>query len=184
MLDQPLASLRKLRVEFQTKDGPVVGVEDVSFDVHAGETVCIVGESGSGKSVSSLSLMRLVEFGGGQIAGGELLFNRDEGGAIDVAKAGDDRDAHDPRQRDRDDLSGADDLAQPGVHHRAAVDRGLARSQGDVEGTGERAGAGSVAAGAYPRTRAAAEAISARVVGGHAPAGGDRHGAGLRAAPV
>ncbi len=90
MLDQPLASLRKLRVEFQTKDGPVVGVEDVSFDVHAGETVCIVGESGSGKSVSSLSLMRLVEFGGGQIAGGELLFNRDEGGVIDVAKAGDD----------------------------------------------------------------------------------------------
>ena len=90
MLDQPLASLRKLRVEFQTKDGPVLGVEDVSFDVNPGETVCIVGESGSGKSVSSLSLMRLVEFGGGQIAGGELLFNRGEGGVIDVAQAGDD----------------------------------------------------------------------------------------------
>ena len=90
MLDQPLASLRKLRVEFQTKEGPVVGVEDVSFDVHPGETVCIVGESGSGKSVSSLSLMRLVEFGGGQIAGGELLFHRGEGGTIDVADAGDD----------------------------------------------------------------------------------------------
>ena len=90
MLDQPLASLRKLRVEFQTKDGPVVGVEDVSFDVNAGETVCIVGESGSGKSVSSLSLMRLVEFGGGQIAGGELLFDRGDGAdAIDVSKADD-----------------------------------------------------------------------------------------------
>ena len=90
MLDQPLASLRKLRVEFQTKEGPVVGVEDVSFDVYPGETVCIVGESGSGKSVSSLSLMRLVEFGGGEIAGGELLFDRGEGGVVDVAKAGDD----------------------------------------------------------------------------------------------
>jgi peptide/nickel transport system ATP-binding protein/glutathione transport system ATP-binding protein len=90
MLDQPLASLRKLRVEFQTKDGPVVGVEDVSFDVHAGETVCIVGESGSGKSVSSLSLMRLVEFGGGNIAGGELLFDRGDAGTIDVAEANDD----------------------------------------------------------------------------------------------
>ncbi|MCV6593611.1 MAG: ABC transporter ATP-binding protein [Silicimonas sp.] len=90
MLDQPLASLRQLRVEFQTKAGPVVGVEDVSFDVSPGETVCIVGESGSGKSVSSLSLMRLVEFGGGEIAGGELLFNRGEGGVIDVADAGDD----------------------------------------------------------------------------------------------
>ena len=92
MLDQPLASLKSLRVEFQTKNGPVVGVEDVSFDIAAGETVCVVGESGSGKSVSSLSLMRLVEFGGGQITGGELLFDRgpDQGGPIDVSKAGDD----------------------------------------------------------------------------------------------
>ena len=92
MLDQPLASLKNLRVEFQTKNGPVVGVEDVSFDIAAGETVCVVGESGSGKSVSSLSLMRLVEFGGGKITGGELLFDRgkNHGGQIDVSKVGDD----------------------------------------------------------------------------------------------
>ncbi len=91
MLDQPLASLRNLRVEFQTKDGPVVGVEDVSFDIAPGETVAVVGESGSGKSVSSLSLMRLVEFGGGEITGGQLLFDRgaEHGGQIDVSKAGD-----------------------------------------------------------------------------------------------
>jgi len=90
MLDQPLASLRHLRVEFETREGPVVGVEDVSFDIAPGETVCVVGESGSGKSVSSLSLMRLVEFGGGHIAGGELLFDRGgEQGVLDVVKAGD-----------------------------------------------------------------------------------------------
>ncbi|MEP1537522.1 MAG: ABC transporter ATP-binding protein [Paracoccaceae bacterium] len=78
MLDTqtPIADIQGLRVEFQTKDGPVVGVEDVSFSINKGETVCIVGESGSGKSVSSLSLMRLVEFGGGEIAGGRLIFNR------------------------------------------------------------------------------------------------------------
>ena len=87
MLDQPIARINGLRVEFQTKDGPVVGVEDVSFDVNPGETLCIVGESGSGKSVSSLSLMRLVEFGGGEIAGGELIFNQREGGELDLAKA-------------------------------------------------------------------------------------------------
>ncbi len=87
MLDQPIAQIKGLRVEFQTKDGPVVGVENVSFDVNPGETVCIVGESGSGKSVSSLSLMRLVEFGGGEIAGGELMFNGRAGETTDLAKA-------------------------------------------------------------------------------------------------
>ncbi|MQY41073.1 dipeptide ABC transporter ATP-binding protein [Epibacterium sp. SM1969] len=87
MLDQPIAQINGLRVEFQTKDGPVVGVQDVSFDVNPGETVCVVGESGSGKSVSSLSLMRLVEFGGGTIAAGELLFNRKNEGVADLAKA-------------------------------------------------------------------------------------------------
>ncbi|WP_164657886.1 ABC transporter ATP-binding protein [Tropicibacter sp. Alg240-R139] len=87
MLDQPIAQIKGLRVEFQTKDGPVVGVEDVSFEVNPGETVCIVGESGSGKSVSSLSLMRLVEFGGGEIAGGRLLFDRRDGGEMDLANA-------------------------------------------------------------------------------------------------
>ncbi|AAV96054.1 ABC transporter ATP-binding protein [Ruegeria pomeroyi] len=87
MLDQPIAQIKKLRVEFQTKDGPVVGVEDVSFEINPGETVCIVGESGSGKSVSSLSLMRLVEFGGGDIAGGQLLFDRRDGGELDLATA-------------------------------------------------------------------------------------------------
>ncbi len=87
MLDRPIAQVRNLRVEFQTKDGTVVGVEDVSFEVAQGETVCIVGESGSGKSVSSLSLMRLVEFGGGEIAGGDLMFDRKEGEEpIDLAR--------------------------------------------------------------------------------------------------
>nr|WP_217354854.1 ABC transporter ATP-binding protein [Ruegeria arenilitoris] len=85
-MDQPIAQIRELRVEFQTKDGPVVGVEDVSFEVRPGETVCIVGESGSGKSVSSLSLMRLVEFGGGEIAGGQLIFDRTDGTELDLAK--------------------------------------------------------------------------------------------------
>ena len=89
MLDeqnQPIARFENLRVEFQTKDGTVVGVEDVSFSVNPGETVCIVGESGSGKSVSSLSMMRLVEFGGGNIASGKLFFDRKTDGVIDVVK--------------------------------------------------------------------------------------------------
>jgi peptide/nickel transport system ATP-binding protein/glutathione transport system ATP-binding protein len=84
--DKTIAEVKDLRVEFQTKDGPVVGVSDVSFNIKSGETVCLVGESGSGKSVSSLSLMRLVEFGGGEITGGRLLFNRKDSDEIDLAK--------------------------------------------------------------------------------------------------
>lgn len=82
-----LVTVEHLRVEFATDSGPVVGVEDVSFAINPGETVCVVGESGSGKSVMSLSLMRLVEFGGGTIAGGKLTFVRPDGSVLDVARA-------------------------------------------------------------------------------------------------
>lgn len=87
MLDEkPLVSIESLRVEFQTNDGVVVGVKDISFNIRPGECVCVVGESGSGKSVSSLSLMRLVEFGGGTIAGGRLMFDPGDGKMIDLAR--------------------------------------------------------------------------------------------------
>ncbi|MDO5647842.1 ABC transporter ATP-binding protein [Paracoccus sp. (in: a-proteobacteria)] len=87
MLDEkPLVSINNLRVEFETNDGIVVGVKDVSFTIKPGECVCVVGESGSGKSVSSLSLMRLVEYGGGTIAGGQLMFDPGDGHMIDLAR--------------------------------------------------------------------------------------------------
>ena len=86
MLDNPITRVEKLQVQFETKDGTVTGVEDVSFEIFPGETVCVVGESGSGKSVSSLSLMRLVEYGGGKITGGKLIFDRKEGGSIDLGE--------------------------------------------------------------------------------------------------
>ncbi|WP_299792072.1 ABC transporter ATP-binding protein [uncultured Marivita sp.] len=85
MPDGSIAKIENLRVEFQTKSGTVVGVEDVSFEINPGETVCVVGESGSGKSVSSLALMRLIEYGGGDIAGGRLLFDRKDDGTIDLS---------------------------------------------------------------------------------------------------
>ena len=70
----PVLDVKNLRVNFQTKTGKVIGVNDLSFSIFPGETVCLVGESGSGKSVSSLAIMRLVEFGGGKIDTGTIMF--------------------------------------------------------------------------------------------------------------
>ena len=85
-IDTPVISLDHLRVEFETDGGTVVAVNDISFKVFPGETVCLVGESGSGKSVTSLSLMRLVEFGGGQITGGKMLLSRDEKQTVNLSE--------------------------------------------------------------------------------------------------
>ncbi len=87
-MTEPLVEIEGLRVEFAGEAGIVAGVEDVSLTVAPGETVCIVGESGSGKSVTSLALMRLVEFGGGRIAGGALRLRRRDGRVTDLARAG------------------------------------------------------------------------------------------------
>ncbi len=84
MLDAPLLRIENLRVGFMTHDGKVPGVKDVSFSIDPGECVCVVGESGSGKSVSSLSVMRLVEYGGGEIEAGHILFTRKSGEVEDL----------------------------------------------------------------------------------------------------
>jgi ABC-type glutathione transport system ATPase component len=87
---RPLVAVDGLRVEFKTDGGTIVAVDGVSFSIDPGETVCLVGESGSGKSVTSLSLMRLVEFGGGRISGGKLQFTSRSGDSVDLAKVSQD----------------------------------------------------------------------------------------------
>ena len=81
---KPIVAIRNLRVEFETDSGTVIAVEDSSFDVFPGETVCLVGESGSGKSVTSLSIMRLEEFGGGKIVSGKLALETATSGKLDL----------------------------------------------------------------------------------------------------
>jgi oligopeptide/dipeptide ABC transporter ATP-binding protein len=68
-----MLEVRDLRTHFRTMDGIVKAVDGVSFDIAPGASVGIVGESGSGKSVTSLSIMRLIE-PPGWIAGGHILF--------------------------------------------------------------------------------------------------------------
>ncbi|UVF20918.1 ABC transporter ATP-binding protein [Microvirga terrae] len=89
--DQALLSVRSLSVEFGTGSGAFKAVRDVSFDVQPGRTLAVVGESGSGKSVTSLAIMRLTDYTGGRITGGQVLFRPDRGEAIDLVKASDGR---------------------------------------------------------------------------------------------
>jgi peptide/nickel transport system ATP-binding protein len=75
-VDTDLLRVSGLTTAFPAKGGGTVrAVDDVSFTVGRGETVCVVGESGSGKSVTSLSVMRLIENEGGLITSGEISFD-------------------------------------------------------------------------------------------------------------
>lgn len=70
---QPLLDVRDLKTYFFTEDGVVKAVDGVSFRVYPGEVLGLVGESGCGKSVTSLSILRLLD-APGKIVGGEIWF--------------------------------------------------------------------------------------------------------------
>ncbi|OQW60240.1 MAG: peptide ABC transporter ATP-binding protein [Proteobacteria bacterium SG_bin9] len=80
-MSKPLLQVKNLTTKFGSGPGAVTAVNNVSFDVNAGETVAIVGESGSGKSITALSILRLVPDPPGKIVGGEILFD-----GIDLTK--------------------------------------------------------------------------------------------------
>ena len=75
----PLLEVRNLRVEFPTRHGTLVAIDDVSFDIAPGEVLGVVGESGAGKSLTGSAIIGLLD-PPGRIAGGEIRF---EGRRID-----------------------------------------------------------------------------------------------------
>ena len=67
----PLLEVRNLRVEFPTRRGTLLALDDVSFDIAPGEILGVVGESGAGKSLTGAAIIGLLE-PPGRIAGGEV----------------------------------------------------------------------------------------------------------------
>ena len=73
----PILQVEGLRTHFTTRGGVIKAVDGLSFSLEAGKTLCIVGESGSGKTVTSLSIMRLVDLPGRIVEGRVLYRDRD-----------------------------------------------------------------------------------------------------------
>ena len=73
-----ILEVKNLKTYFNTDDGIAHAVDDVSFKLNPGETLGIVGESGCGKSVTSLSIMRLIDEPQGFFAGGEILYKNQD----------------------------------------------------------------------------------------------------------
>jgi oligopeptide/dipeptide ABC transporter ATP-binding protein len=74
---EPLLSVRHLTTIFDVPGRPVVAVDDVSFDIHKGETLGLVGESGSGKSVTAFSIVQLLQSPGRTVNGTVVFQGRD-----------------------------------------------------------------------------------------------------------
>jgi peptide/nickel transport system ATP-binding protein len=83
-----LVEFDNLKTYFYTDVGIVKAVDGVSFDIPRGSTVGVVGESGCGKSITSLSLMQLLQKPQGQIVEGEIRFLTEDG-AYDIARTPD-----------------------------------------------------------------------------------------------
>jgi peptide/nickel transport system ATP-binding protein len=76
--------VRQLATAFDTDEGRIQAVADVSFTLQAGKTLALVGESGSGKSVTSLTLMRLLPRGAATQVSGQALFATRNGETVDL----------------------------------------------------------------------------------------------------
>ncbi|PWW07123.1 oligopeptide/dipeptide ABC transporter ATP-binding protein [Paenibacillus cellulosilyticus] len=75
---EPLLQIKELTAGFAADHGIVKAIDRISLAISKGQTLCLVGESGSGKSVTSLAIMRLLEFAGGRILEGSVRLSGDE----------------------------------------------------------------------------------------------------------
>lgn len=85
MNNDTLLKVDNLRTHFPTRTGLFKAVDDVSFELKRGKTLCVVGESGSGKSVTARSILQIVDKPG-RIEDGSIVLTRGDGSSVDLAK--------------------------------------------------------------------------------------------------
>jgi oligopeptide transport system ATP-binding protein len=172
----PVLQVRNLTTRFKTERGVVTAVDNISFEVAAGETLAIVGESGSGKSVTSMSILRLIPSPPGRIENGEILFdgkdllklNEDEMRAIRG-----DRIAmifQDSMSSLNPSITIGKQIAEPITLHRNASWKEAYEKARDLLSMVQ-----------IPDAQEPPLGVPAPVLGRHAPALDDRHGPGLPA---
>jgi ABC-type glutathione transport system ATPase component len=106
---EPLLSVERLNVRFETRRGTVHAVNGITFDIAPGETLGIVGESGCGKSVTSLAILGLLARNG-RVESGRALFQGN-----DLIRQSDRA-----LRRIRDDLPGPDVVTESRADRRPA----------------------------------------------------------------
>jgi len=84
-MPETLLEIKNLTVDFETDEGLLRAVNNVSFTIDPNSTLGIVGESGCGKSVTAMSIMRLLPAPPAKISSGQIIF-RKNGNAIDIVK--------------------------------------------------------------------------------------------------
>jgi peptide/nickel transport system ATP-binding protein len=82
---RPLLQVKNLTVDFPLRTGTFRAVDNLSFAIEPGKTLCVVGESGSGKSVTARSILQIVD-APGRITGGSIILNGIGGSSVDLAK--------------------------------------------------------------------------------------------------
>ena len=171
----PLLQVKDLRTYFYTDEGIVKAVDGVTYDVQEGETLALVGETGCGKSISALSLLQAHPHPARphRLRRGALRRRRHP-------QAGRGRDPQDPRQPHLHGLPGADDVAEPGAHHRQAADRIAGAAPQAGQGRRHRPRRSAAGDGRCRRGRAPHRRLPAPVLRWYATARDDCHGHGLQ----
>ena len=167
---QHLLEVDDLKMYFHTQDGVVKAVNGVSYTLDRGETLGVVGESGSGKSVTSLAIMGLIDMPPGRIEGGDIRYHGES-----LLKMSDEQMGH---------IRGngiAMIFQDPMTSLNPVYTIGRQLGEGlRLEEEGPRALDRAAAYGGHTQPRAARQGLPTRVLGWHAPARHDRHGARLR----